>query len=172
MPKCVLSTSVSPKSNSTSEAHHSRGHRTLRRTPAHAASGMRAFSGLWSGGFRYGSVGPAGRPGSAGIPMRRGDAPDGLHLHNKHAPAVGLGAWKLNRNDPAVARSARRSTAARATAYLWVSGSPQDSGHPLDPLRARRPRLERIAEILGLAGHLPIEELHDAHGVRRPPVIG
>ena len=61
--------------------------------------------------------------------MRRGDAPDGLHLHNKHAPAVGLGAWKLNRNDPAVARSARRSTAARATAarataYLWVSGSP------------------------------------------------
>ena len=31
--------------------------------------------------------------------------------------------------------------------------------------------LERIAEILGLAGHLPIEEFHDAHGVRRPPVI-
>ena len=48
----------------------------------------------------------------------------------------------------------------------------QVSGHPLDPLRARRPRLELIAEILGLAGHLPIEEFHDAHGVRRPPVIG
>ena len=48
----------------------------------------------------------------------------------------------------------------------------QVSGHPLDPLRARRPRLERIAEILGLAGHLPVEELHDAHGVRRPLVIG
>jgi hypothetical protein len=46
------------------------------------------------------------------------------------------------------------------------------SGHPLDPLRTRRPRLERIAEILGLAGHLSIEELHDAHGVRRPPIIG
>src|SRR6202030_4008025 len=42
----------------------------------------------------------------------------------------------------------------------------------LDPLRARRPGLERIAEILDLAGHLPIKELHDAHGVRRPPVIG
>src|SRR5580658_1946004 len=41
------------------------------------------------------------------------------------------------------------------------------SGHPLDPVRARRPRLERIAEILGLAGHFPIEELHDADGVRR-----
>ena len=48
----------------------------------------------------------------------------------------------------------------------------QVSGHPLDPLRARRPRLERIAEILGLAGHLAIEELHDAHGVGRPLVIG
>jgi hypothetical protein len=48
----------------------------------------------------------------------------------------------------------------------------QVSGHPLDPLRARRPRVERIAEILGLARHLPIEELHDAHRVRRPPVIG
>src|SRR5271168_2372361 len=39
-------------------------------------------------------------------------------------------------------------------------------------LRARRPRLERIAEILGLASHLSIKELHDAHGVRPPPVIG
>ena len=48
----------------------------------------------------------------------------------------------------------------------------QVSGHPLDPLRARRCRLEEIAEILRLAGHLPIEELHDAHHVRRLPVIG
>src|SRR3954452_4323896 len=47
----------------------------------------------------------------------------------------------------------------------------QDLGHPLDPWRARRPRLERIAEILGLAGHLAIAELHDTHGVRRPPVV-
>ena len=43
----------------------------------------------------------------------------------------------------------------------------QVSGHALDPLRTRRPRLERVAEILGLSGHLPIEELHDAHGVLR-----
>src|SRR5437773_2755268 len=34
------------------------------------------------------------------------------------------------------------------------------------------PRLKRIAEILGLAGHLPVAELHDAHGVRWPPVVG
>ena len=46
------------------------------------------------------------------------------------------------------------------------------SGHPLDPLRARNPGLERIAKILGLADHLPIDELHNTHGVRRPPVIG
>src|SRR3954453_17675270 len=59
--------------------------------------------------------------------------------------------------------------------WCQVLGHPyggQVSGHPLDPLRARRPRLERIAEILGLAGHLPLTELHDAHGVGRPPVIG
>src|SRR3954464_1308987 len=48
----------------------------------------------------------------------------------------------------------------------------QVSGHTLDPFGARRPRLERIGEILGLAGHLPPDEFHDAHGVRRPPVIG
>src|SRR4051794_36391257 len=45
------------------------------------------------------------------------------------------------------------------------------SEHPFDPLRARRPRLERVGEILDLASHLAIEELHDAHGVRRPLVI-
>src|SRR5215469_2852062 len=48
----------------------------------------------------------------------------------------------------------------------------QTSAHPLDPLGARRPWLKPIAEILGLAGHLPVDELHDAHRVRRPLVIG
>ena len=43
--------------------------------------------------------------------------------------------------------------------------------HLFDPLRARRPRFERIREILRLVGHLPIEELHDTHRVRRPSVI-
>src|ERR1700720_1244869 len=45
------------------------------------------------------------------------------------------------------------------------------SPHPFDPSSARRPRLKRIAEVLGLAGHLPIFELHDAHRVRRLPVV-
>ena len=37
---------------------------------------------------------------------------------------------------------------------------------------ARRPRLKRVAEVLGLAGHLPVSELHDAHRVRRPCIVG
>src|SRR5205085_5561975 len=48
----------------------------------------------------------------------------------------------------------------------WVSA------HRLDPLSARRPGLKRVGEVLGLAGHLPVSELHDAHRVRRPPVVG
>jgi hypothetical protein len=45
------------------------------------------------------------------------------------------------------------------------------SGHPLHPFSARSPRLERVAKILCFARHLPIGELHDAHSVRRTPVI-
>src|SRR5437868_4527898 len=45
------------------------------------------------------------------------------------------------------------------------------SAHPLDPLSARRPRLEGIAEVLGLTGNLPVSELHDTHRVRRRAVI-
>ena len=37
--------------------------------------------------------------------------------------------------------------------------------------RARRSGLERVGEVLGLAGHLAIEELHDAHRIGRPAVI-
>src|SRR5215471_4293996 len=44
--------------------------------------------------------------------------------------------------------------------------------HPLNPLRTRRARFERITEILSLADHLPVPELHDAHRVRRLPVVG
>src|SRR5271166_486081 len=46
------------------------------------------------------------------------------------------------------------------------------SSHSLDPLRARGSGFERVGKVLGLAGHLAIHELHDAHGVRRPAVIG
>src|SRR5208283_3542463 len=60
--------------------------------------------------------------------------------------------------------SARSSTRGRA---IVVSTSP----HPLNQMGARSSGLERIAEILGLARDLPIEELHDAHRVGRPAVI-
>src|SRR5580704_10832074 len=46
------------------------------------------------------------------------------------------------------------------------------SAHPLDPLSARGPRREGIAEVLGLTGNLSVSELHDAHGVRRCAVVG
>src|SRR5262249_57444478 len=45
------------------------------------------------------------------------------------------------------------------------------SPHPLDPLSARRSRLERIAEVLGLASDLPVLQLHDAHRVGRLPIV-
>src|SRR5580700_2119191 len=41
----------------------------------------------------------------------------------------------------------------------------------LDPLSARGPRREGIAEILGLAGNLAVSKLHDAHRVRRQAVV-
>jgi hypothetical protein len=41
----------------------------------------------------------------------------------------------------------------------------------LDPLSARGPRLEGIAEVLGLTSDLPVSEFHDAHRVRWQAVI-
>ena len=32
--------------------------------------------------------------------------------------------------------------------------------------------LKRIAEVLGLEGHLPVSKLHDAHRVGRPCIAG
>src|SRR5579859_1181308 len=44
--------------------------------------------------------------------------------------------------------------------------------HLLDPLRARRSGLERVGKILGLPGHLAVQELHDAHRIGWAAVIG
>src|SRR5580658_2201597 len=46
------------------------------------------------------------------------------------------------------------------------------SSHSLDQMGARRSGLERLTEILGLAGHPAIQEFHDAHRVGRMAVIG
>src|SRR5579864_2378589 len=40
------------------------------------------------------------------------------------------------------------------------------SAYPLDPLRARGPRREGIAEVLGLTGNLAVSELHNTHRIR------
>jgi hypothetical protein len=45
------------------------------------------------------------------------------------------------------------------------------SAYSLDPLSTRGPRLEGIAEVLGLTGNLPVSELHDTHRVRRQAVV-
>ncbi len=41
----------------------------------------------------------------------------------------------------------------------------------VDQVRPRRPGLERIAEVLRLAGNLTVDEFHDAHDVRWHAVI-
>src|SRR5271156_5702657 len=46
------------------------------------------------------------------------------------------------------------------------------SSHSLNQMGARWSGLERIAEVLGLAGHLAIDKLHDADGIGRPVVVG
>ena len=51
---------------------------------------------------------------------------------------------------------------------LWLVNI---SAHPLDPLSARGPRLEGIAEVLGLTGNLLVSELHDTHRVSRRAVV-
>ena len=61
---------------------------------------------------------------------------------------------------------------ARARAAHGPSVGEHGFSHPLNQMRARRPRLERIAEILRLARNLAVAKLHDAHRVRRRPVIG
>src|ERR1700722_4478297 len=39
-------------------------------------------------------------------------------------------------------------------------------------LSAGRTRLERVTEVLRLTDHVPVVELHDAHDIKRLPVIG
>src|ERR1700734_3918569 len=60
--------------------------------------------------------------------------------------------------------SARSSTRRRATV-------PPISSRSLNPTRARGSGLERVGKVLGLAGDLAIEELHDAYRIGRPAII-
>jgi hypothetical protein len=60
--------------------------------------------------------------------------------------------------------SARSSTRGRTNVAPILS-------HSLNPTRARGSRFERGGKVLGLAGHLAIQELHEAHRTGRPAVI-
>src|SRR2546423_411335 len=102
--------------------------------------------------------------------------PRNSRLTDEFTAIASIGAVPLRRHSVRAMpmRHRARESVSVGSSERAADGHPyggQVSGPPLDPLRPRRPRLEWIAEILGLAGHLPIEELHDAHGVRRPPVI-
>ena len=72
----------------------------------------------------------------------------------------------------------RASAAVSTSSSARVSGVwPCRLGAFFKPSRSTKcarkaPRLERIAEILRLAGHFSVAKLHDAHRVRRPPVAG
>ena len=60
----------------------------------------------------------------------------------------------------------------RRSKFDRLGGNDYVSTHPLNPLNPRRARFERITEVLGFAGHLPVPELHNAHRVRRLLVVG
>src|SRR5271166_3096238 len=45
------------------------------------------------------------------------------------------------------------------------------SSRCLNPTRARGSGFERVGKVLGLAGHLAIQKLHDTHRIGRPAVI-
>src|SRR6516225_2817377 len=47
-----------------------------------------------------------------------------------------------------------------------------DSAHQLHQMRARWPRLERIAEVLRFSYNVPVPEFHDAHRIRGRAVVG
>src|SRR5262249_40192257 len=95
-----------------------------------------------------------------------------------HAPALHgrLPNRGVNRLPPPrdVARQAYvdRKQACRHSLLRARAWTVERSVIPVDEVRARRPGLERLAEILRLAGHLSVAEFHDAHGVRRDAVIG
>src|SRR5271165_6299650 len=61
-------------------------------------------------------------------------------------------------------------SSARSSARGGATVAPISS-HSLNPTRARGSRLERVGKVLGLAGHLAIQELHDAHRIGRSAVI-
>src|SRR5271166_5019442 len=67
--------------------------------------------------------------------------------------------------------AARSSRVSARSSTRGGAAVPPISSHPLDQMRARGSGFERVGKVLGLAGHLAIQELHDAHRIGRPAVI-
>src|SRR5271165_2475959 len=96
----------------------------------------------------------------ASVSTMRPPATPSANIRTSILPMRKRASWAVS-----MGSSARSSTRGHATVAPI-------SPHPLNPLRARRSWLERVAKVLGLAGHLAIQKLHDAHRVGRPAVIG
>ena len=116
--------------------------------------------------------------------VARGDAAIGVTRGIADPVGLGRSTWR-----PPAAPSARVRTSilprrkrARSAVSTGISARSSTrraaplprslSSHSLDPLRPRRPRFERVGEVLGLAGDLAVRELHDAHRIGRPAVVG
>src|SRR5450755_505341 len=95
----------------------------------------------------------------ASVSTMRPPAAPSANVRTSSLPMRKRASWAVSTGS-----SARSSTRGRTIAAPISSRS-------LDPLRARRSGLERVGKVLGLAGHLAILELHDAHRIGRPAVI-
>src|SRR5580704_17915519 len=69
-------------------------------------------------------------------------------------------------------RQPKSRSNSRQPRTLWPRFNSEHFSLSARPLRARGPRLEGIAEILGLTGNLAVAKLHDTHRVRRRAVVG
>src|SRR5471030_2074076 len=98
--------------------------------------------------------------GYASVSTMRPPATPSASVRTSILPMRKRASWAVS-----MGSSARSSTRGHATVAPI-------SFHSLNPLGARRSRLERVAKVLGLAGHLAIQELHDAHRIGRPAIIG
>ena len=79
----------------------------------------------------------------------------------------------LDRRPDRAKRSAapRRKNRCRACSTEPLAAAQSALPRSLNKMRTRGRGVELIGEILGFAGHQPVAEFHDAHGVRRDAVI-
>jgi len=110
--------------------------------------------------------------------LRDGRSPQALSLASSLKSAiVVVGHWSLLPRsaidgEMAYVGATSLSSCSAVSSVELPSRAANVSKRPLNPLNARRARFERITEVLGFADHLPVPELHNAHRVRRLPIVG